>query len=182
MEQDIATAKESKTYQIGGVTYRMEPASFEQHEWLAHGPLQGLDFGAGLTGLDIDILLTQRGPELLGMILLADGQTREQKCEAGLEAARDLGRKLKRQLDPSEVRAIGRDFFLIDGRQNLLFFADLRALEARIAAEPTGTPSPPASVSLPEATSPGATGSPGATAPETASAICAASSSGSSPT
>lgn len=162
MEQESATepTTASRTYVIGGVTYRIEPASFEQHEWLASGPMQGVDFSAGVRQIDLEILIRQHGPEILGVVLLAEGQTREQKGEEGLTAARQLAQKIKRQLSPSEVRAIAQDFFLIDGYENLAYFVDLVALAARTPAPGTGTISSPVSVSLPTAISPSSEGLP----------------------
>lgn len=157
MEQQAITEPTTapRTYVIGVVTYRIEPASFEQHEWLAAGPMQGVDFSAGVRQIDLEILIRKHGPEILGIVLLAEGQTREQKGEEGVTAAGQLAQKIKRQLSPSEVRAIAQDFFLIDGYENLAYFVDLAALAARTPAPDTGTTSTAASASSPTAISPG---------------------------
>lgn len=180
MEQQTATepAAAPRTYVIGGVTYRIEPASFEQHEWLAAGPMQGVDFSDGVQQIDLEILIRQHGPEILGIVLLAECQTREQKGEEGVTAARQLAQKIKRQLSPSEVRAIAQDFFLIDGYENLAYFVDLVALAARTPAPGTGTISTPVSASLPTAISPDSGTSPGPGDPPTPSSRSGDSASG----
>lgn len=169
MEQPTATEPTTapRTYAIGGVTYRIEPASFEQHEWLAAGPMQGVDFSDGVRQIDLEILMQQHGPDILGIVLLAEGQTREQKGEAGPDAARQLAQQLKRQLSPSEVRAIAQDFFLIDGYENLAYFVDLAALAARTPAPGTETISTAVSVSSPTAISPDSGALPGPGDPPT---------------
>lgn len=143
------------TYCIGDTTYRLEPASFAQHEWLAAGPLKGVDFGDGNTDAKLESIIRAHGPEILGMVLIAEGQTREQKAEAGLAEAQALGQRLTYQMTPSEVWGIARDFFTVDGFPNLLFFVDFPALAARIKAQTIAAASSPASVSLPMATAPG---------------------------
>ena len=97
---------EPKTTRIGDVTYRLEPASLEQHEWLKAGPLAGVDFGAGLAERDLIPIVQAHGSEILGMVLLAEGMTREEKCEQGVAAAQLLGQRFKRLLTPSEVQAL----------------------------------------------------------------------------
>lgn len=166
MNQETARADmgvhvaEPKNYRIGGVTYRIEPASFEQHQWLEAGPLAGVDFSQGVRQIDLEILIRLHGPAILGIVLLAEGQTREQKGEAGRAAAQALGQQVARQLSPSEVRAIAQDFFIIDGYENLAFFVDLVALAARTPAPDTATISTPVSVSSRTAISPGSGSSP----------------------
>lgn len=154
MEQTVETQMTPPTYTIGGNTYRLEPASFAQHEWLAEGPLHGIDFGSGITSADLEPIIQRQGTEILGIVLLADGQTREQKADAGIADAQALGAKLKRQMTPSEVRDIAHVFFTVDGFQNLWFFIDFPALTARVTAERISMASPAASFSLPMATAP----------------------------
>lgn len=141
-----------KTYEIGGVAYRIEPGTFAQHEWLAQGALKGLDFGSGISDTDLECVIQRSGPEILGIVLIEDGQTREQKVEAGIEAARTLGQRFSRILTPSEVRRTAHDFFLIDGYQNLAYFIDFRALAVRQKAPATPRLLTPASVSSPTET------------------------------
>lgn len=158
-----------KTYRIGDVTYRLEPASFAQHEWLAEGPLTGLDFSAGITDVDLEPIIQRHGTEILGMVLIAEGQTREQKAAEGLAAAQALGARLKYQMSPSEVRQIAHAFFTVDGFQNLWFFIDFPALTARLTAARIATASSAASASLPMATALSEPPSADSAAPETAS-------------
>jgi hypothetical protein len=172
MEQTTTDPQtEPTTYLIGGNTYRLKAASFAQHEWLAEGPLQGLDFSAGLTDVDLEPIIQRHGPAILGIVLLAEGQTREQKAEAGLADAQALAARLKRQMTPSEVRAIVHAFFTVDGFQNLWFFIDFPALTARVTAARIATASTAASVSLPMATAPSEPPSGAAAGLATASAI-----------
>jgi|CXWL01.1.fsa_nt_gi hypothetical protein len=167
--QDSALSTTPTTYPIGGMTYRLEPASFAQHEWLAEGPLKGLDFSAGITDVDLEPIIQRHGTEILGIVLLAEGQTREQKAETGLADAQALAARLKRQMTPSEVRDIAHAFFTVDGFQNLWFFIDFPALTARVTAERIATASAVASRSLPMATALSDTPSGGAAAQATAS-------------
>lgn len=169
MEQ--AQDQTQKTYVIGGVTYRIEPGTFTQHEWLARGALKGLDFGAGISDTDLECAIHQHGPEILGIVLIEEGQTREQKVEAGLETARQLGARFARQLTPSEVRAMAHDFFMIDGYRNLAYFIDFRALAVRQAAAPTLPLLTPASVSSPTETASSEGPLPAVVAPQTPSLI-----------
>jgi len=170
MEQTTTDRQaEPTTYLIGENTYRLEPASFAQHEWLAEGPLQGLDFSAGLTDVDLEPIIQRHGTEILGIVLLAEGQTREQKAENGLAEAQALGARLKRQMTPSEVRDIAHAFFTVDGFQNLWFFIDFPALTARVTAARIATASSAASASLPMATAPSAMRSGEVVAPAIAS-------------
>lgn len=147
MEQ--AQEQAQKTYEIGGVSYRIEPGTFTQHQWLAQGAMKGIDFGAGILDADLQCLIQQSGAEILGIVLIEEGQTREQKVEAGREAARKLGERFGRIMTPSEVRPIAEDFFLIDGYQNLAYFIDFRALAARQKAPATAPLLTPVSASSP---------------------------------
>lgn len=150
------TAAAPETYRIGDVNYRLEPASFAQHQWLAEGPLKGIDFSAGLQAADLEPLIQRRGPEILGMVLIADGMTRHAKAEAGPDDAKALGARLALQMTPSEVRDLAHDFFTVDGFQNLWFFIDFPALVARARAEAIAAASNLVSASLPMATAPNA--------------------------
>ena len=167
--QDSAPSTNPTTYPIGGVTYRLEPASFAQHEWLAEGPLKGMDFSNDLTDVGLEPIIQRHGTEILGIVLLAEGQTREQKAEAGLADAQALAARLKRQMTPSEVRDIAHAFFTVDGFQNLWFFIDFPALTARVTAARMATASTAASRSLPMATAPSERPSGEVAAPATAS-------------
>lgn len=160
-----------KTYEIGGVAYRIEPGTFAQHEWLAQGALKGLDFGSGISDTDLECVIQRSGPEILGIVLIEDGQTREQKVEAGIEAARTLGQRFSRILTPSEVRRTAHDFFLIDGYQNLAYFIDFLALAARQKAPATPPLLTPVSVSLPTETGSSAERSPASADRSTSSLI-----------
>ena len=165
-------AQEPKTCRIGDVTYRLEPASLEQHEWLKAGPLAGVDFGAGLSERDLLPIVQARGSEILGMVLIAEGMTREEKCDKGLAEALSLGKRFKKLLTPSEVRALAFDFFTIDGFQNLAFFVDFHALRAAAPSMSTAVDLTPLSASSPTETAPSALLSSDSVGPETVSSNC----------
>lgn len=171
----------ARTYVIGGRTYRLEPASYRQHRWLAQGPLQGLDFSTGLSHAEIQTLLTDHAPEILGIVLLAEGQTREQKVRAGLPAARELAELIECTLTPEEVRPIAEDFFTLNGFRNWAFFVDFRKVAASMPAAGIENGSTRPSASLPPATSPSEPTSSAWPDRETATPICVGSSSGNSP-
>jgi hypothetical protein len=175
---DLA-ARTSKTYRIGDSIYRMEPGCFVQHQWLAEGPLHGMDFGDQLTEQQLEPMIRAQGAALLGIVLIPDGMTRAQKAAAGQEAAQQLGAQIAGELDYAEVRAMVHDFFLIDGFRNLYFFVDLRALAARIDPETIATGSMPVSVSSAGETSQNETGSEARPDRSTANTICAGSLNGS---
>lgn len=174
-------ADQARAYVIGGRTYRLEPASYRQHRWLAEGPLKGVDFSAGLSHVEIQTLLTDHAPEILGLVLIAEGQTREQKVRAGLPAARELAEQIECTLTPEEVRPIAEDFFACNGFRNWAFFVDFRKVAASMPAAGMGNGSTRPSASSPAAPSPSAPTLSVQPDPETAKPICVGSSSGSSP-
>lgn len=174
-------ADQPTNYTIGGVRYRLEPASYRQHRWLAEGPLKGVDLSEGLSHVAMLTLLTDHAPEILGIVLIPEGQTREEKVRAGLPAARQLAEQIDCTLTPEEVRPIAEDFFALNGFKNWAYFVDFRKVAASMPAPTIGNGLIPPSASSPAATSPSETPSNAAPAPGTATPICAGSSSGSSP-
>lgn len=169
------------TYLIGEQRYRLEPASYRQHRWLAEGPLKGVDFSDGLSHVEIQSLLTDHAPEILGIVLIPEGQTREEKVRAGLPAARALAERIECTLTPEEVRPIAEDFFVCNGFKNWAFFVDFRKVAGSMPAAGTETGSTPPSVSLLVAISRSETPSNAAPDRETAKPICVGSLNGSSP-
>lgn len=171
-------ADETTQYLIGGELYRLEPASFRQHRWLGEGPLKGIDFSEGISPAELHTVIQRHGPEILGIVLIPAGMSREDKAKAGLAAARALGERIDCLLTPEEVRPIAETFFVRNGYQNLAYFVDFHALAARTPAEPASNGSRPASASSPEATAGNETGSVIMPDRQTAKAICAGNSSG----
>lgn len=165
-------------YRIGDELYRLEAASYRQHRWLGEGPFKGIDLSQGITVAEMSALIQRQGPEILGIVLIPVGQSREDKAKAGLAAARALGERIDCLLTPEEVRPIAEDFFVTDGYQNLTFFVDFRAAAARTQAAPISNGATPVSAFSPEATLPSATTSLMTPDRETAKAISGGSSSG----
>lgn len=141
-----------QTYLIGGESYRLEPATYRQHRWLGEGPFKGLDFSREISAAEMHAVIQRHGPEILGLVLIPAGMTREEKAQAGLAAARALGERIDCLLTPEEVRPIAEAFFAINGYRNLLYFVDFHAVAARTPAEPMSNGSTAASVSSPAAT------------------------------
>lgn len=160
-DRDMALQQQAdlgvKRYEIGGQVYRLEPASYRQHRWLADGPMRGLDLGQGLQAGELQTLLQERGPEIVGMVLIAEGETRDAKVRAGVDAARQLGEQVECLLTPAEVRQIAEDFFVLNGWANWAFFIDFRKVAALTPAETMENGSRLASVSSLGATSPSGT-------------------------
>ena len=171
----------AKTYCIGDQRYRLEPASYRQHRWLAEGPLKGVDLSEGLSHVAMLTLLTDHAPEILGIVLIAEGQTREEKVRAGLSAARALAEQIDCTLTPEEVRPIAEDFFALNGFKNWAYFVDFRKVAATMPAADTEHGLIRPSVSLPAETSRSETPSNAPPDQATAKPICVGSSSGSSP-
>jgi len=181
-ERTTETVREQRTYEIGGVRYRIAPASYRQHRWLAEGPLKGVDFMRGGSQAELQTIIHEYGALILGIVLLEDGQTIEQKAKAGLEAARALAEQVQDALTPQEVREAAEHFFVIDGYANLMFFVDVRKAADSMPVETTVNGSTPPSVSSPAATSPSAPPWNAERVLATASPISGDSSSGSLPT
>lgn len=146
-----------KTYTIAGKSYRYADISYQQGEWLR---LEKIFDGVNLAqaeGTELQQVLRTRGPLLLAICLLEEGQSKEQKIEAGFEAVLALERAIRCSLKPSEVMAIGLDFFTRIPFEDMWQFIDFRPLLPHLTNKETG--SPPAAASSPAATSPAATSS-----------------------
>lgn len=135
-----------KTYAIGGKTFTQEPLVWGQEIWL-----RDLVFGGqGLRRLDhaaiIDLLKT-KGPMLLAVLLIEEGQTRAQKVEGGGEGVRRLADWFMANTASVAVMEPVTDFFALNGRANLWQLVQMEDLTATpqetVAATGLLTPSSP---------------------------------------
>ena len=98
------------TYRIGGVTYRLEPQSWQQNKWLGEHIFTDLDMMA-LDYAAVHDLLREKGPLLMAITLLAEGQTRQAHAEQPFSAIQALARTFAGELTGGEVALFGPHFF-----------------------------------------------------------------------
>lgn len=147
-----------KTYQIGGVDYRLEPLSWQQNKWLGEHIFNGIDMQA-LDYAAVHDLLREKGPLFMAICLLPEGQDRLAHSSQPFSAIQARAQAFAGQLTGGEVALFGPHFFysnrpdqmamLVPGR---VFQNHLEAL-AQLAA-PGANGSSAVSSPSPEATSP----------------------------
>lgn len=148
---------EEKRYRIDEREFYQEPLAWLQEKWLAEYVFRNVD-AYSLNAVGIMVLLQTHAPLLLAICLIEQGQTRAQKCEAGVEPVRELAHWFECHLTPAVIHGWAADFFVCNPPENLWLLADFhRVAEALPSAEPTGSSAP--SVSSPMAIAAGATGS-----------------------
>jgi len=147
-----------KTYEIGGVSYRLEPLSWQQNKWLGEHVFNDIDMQA-LDYAAVHDLLREKGPLFMAICLLPEGQDRLSHSSQPFSAIQARAQAFAGQLTGGEVALFGPHFFysnrpdqmamLVSGR---VFQNHLEAL-ARLAAPGVNGSSGVSSPS-PEATSP----------------------------
>lgn len=145
----------NQVYQIGGVTYRMEPLSWQQNKWLGEHIFHGLD----LQILDYAVvhdLLREKGPLFMAICLLAEGQTRKEQAKQPFSAIVGLAQDFAGELTGGEVALFGPHFFSFNPPSQLAMLVSGRVLVQQFTR--TDAPSPaPGTNGLPEASSHSAT-------------------------
>lgn len=155
-ETDEIDQTDHRIYRIGGTSYCMpEGLSWQQNKWLGEQiftgiDLQQLDYGT------IHDLLREKGPLLMAICLVEEGQTRAQHSRLPWSTISQRAEHFAAELSGQEVAVFGPHFFqscqpasmvmLMPGRQMQAEFA---ALAKRLAADgSTGS----STVSSPSAT------------------------------
>ena len=104
------TDRGQTTYVIGGITYRLEPLSWQQCQWLGEHIFHDIDIQA-LDYAVIHDLLRQKGPLFMAICLLAEGQTRAQQATQPFSAIQALASRFAGELTGGEVALFGPHFF-----------------------------------------------------------------------
>ena len=147
----------AQAYTIGGVDYHMpEGLSWQQNKWLGEHifkdvDLNRLDYGA------IHDLLREKGPLLMAICLVEDGQTRAEHSRLPWQTISQRAEQFAAELDGGEVAAFGPHFFqscqpasmvmLMPGRQ---MQAEFEALAKRLQSAGTSGSSTASSPSATE--------------------------------
>ncbi len=140
-ETDEIDQTDHRTYRIGGTRYLMpDGLSWQQNKWLGEQiftgiDLQQLDYGT------IHDLLREKGPLLMAICLVEEGQTRAQHSRLPWATINQRAEQFAAELSGQEVAVFGPHFFqscqpasmvmLMPGRQMQAEFA---ALAKRLAA------------------------------------------------
>jgi len=136
-----------RQYQIGGITYRLEPLSWQQHQWLAEQVFRDVDVRTIDYGAIHDIG-RRVGPLFMAICLLAEGQTRKQKSQQDFAAIRQLADEFRGELDGQEVAIFCTHFFFFCRPGQMTMLVPGRVLQelflqaASEAATPVGGSSP----------------------------------------
>ena len=107
---DQISQTSQKTYVIGGVTYRLEPLSWQQCQWLGQHIFAGIDMQA-LDYAVIHDLLRQKGPLFMAICLLPEGQTRAQQALQPISEIQAVAQRFAGELTGGEVALFGPHFF-----------------------------------------------------------------------
>lgn len=99
-----------KTYQIGGVSYRLEPLSWQQNKWLADHifkdiDMQRLDYGT------VHDLFRAQGPLIMAICLIPHGQTRVQHAQVPFQEIMARAAAFGGELTGGEVALFAPHFF-----------------------------------------------------------------------
>lgn len=126
------TDQMDRTYQVAGVTYRLEPLSWQQNKWLGEHIFNGIDMAA----LDYSVIhdvLREKGPLFMAICLLAEGQSRAQQAQQPFAAIQTLARSFAGELTGGEVGLFGPHFFRFCRPDQLAMLVPGRVLQAAFA-------------------------------------------------
>ena len=110
MKHPTATEIAEPTYHIGGVTYRLEPLSWQQCQWLGEHIFRDVDVRA-IDYAAIHDYCRRQAPLLMAICLLAEGQDRQAKSKLPWSAIAALAADFAGALDGMEVATFGTHFF-----------------------------------------------------------------------
>lgn len=157
MEQ-VDGSKMETTYQIGGVRYRLEPLSWQQNKWLGEHlfgaiDMQALDYGV------IHDLLREKGPLLMAICLLADGEDRRAHSMKPFSAIQERAQAFAGELTGGEVALFGPHFFRSNPPAQMAMLISGKVLQRQLeqlarSLAPGESGSMPVSSPLPMATLP----------------------------
>lgn len=104
------TQQNDITYQIGGVTYRLEPLSWQQTKWLGEHIFKGVDLQA-LEYSVIHDLLREKGPLFMAICLLPVGTDRKTHSMQPFRAIEARALEFAGEMSGGEVALFGPHFF-----------------------------------------------------------------------
>lgn len=108
-DNDVKTVS-AETYEIGGVVYRLEPLSWQQHKWLADHLFQGIDMHR-LDYPTIHDLLREKGPLFMAICLIQQGMSRAEHSRQSWEAISQKAELFAAEVTGAEVATFGVHFF-----------------------------------------------------------------------
>lgn len=149
-EPDTQTLTERR-YQIGGVAYRLEALSWQQHRWLADHIFTQADVATINYGFIHDCGRVQ-GPLFMAICLLAEGQTRQQKSKQAWAEIEALADEFRGWLDGPEVAIFCTHFFFSCRPDQMTMLVPGRVLQElfeREAEKAAVAPAPPPIVPSP---------------------------------
>lgn len=97
-------------FEIGGVVYRLEPLSWQQNKWLGEHIFAGIDMQRLDYGTIHD-LLREKGPLLMAICLIEDGQSRSQHSKLPWATVSQRAADFAAELTGEEVMLFGPRFF-----------------------------------------------------------------------
>jgi hypothetical protein len=133
-QRDQTDGALARTYQIGGVTYRLEPLSWQQNKWLGERIFRDVDVRTITFGSIYDYGREQ-GPLFMAICLLAEGQTRKQKSQQTLRDIEALAEEFRGELSGWEVAAFCTHFFFCCRPDQMAMLLPGRALQELFEAE-----------------------------------------------
>lgn len=129
MEQ--ATEQHEITYQIGGVTYRLEPLSWQQTKWLGEHIFNGVDMQA-LEYSVIHDLLREKGPLFMAICLLPAGTDRKTHSMQPFRAIEARALEFAGELSGGEVALFGPHFFRSSRPDHLAMLVEGKVFQRKV--------------------------------------------------
>lgn len=145
------TNQANPLYQIGGKTYRLEPLSWQQNKWLGEHIFTGLDMQA-LDYAAVHDLLREKGPLMMAICLLPEGQSRKDQAKQPFSVIHALAEEFAGELTGGEVGLFGPHFFRCCRPDQMAMLVPGKVLQAEF-------------VKLAQSPAPGASGSSAASSP-----------------
>lgn len=155
---DQTEQQTEQTYHIGGVTYRLEPLSWQQNKWLGEHIFNGLDMQALDYGAVHD-LLREKGPLFMAICLLPEGQDRKAHSSQPFSVIQARGQAFAGELTGGEVALFGPHFFRANPPSQMAMLVSGTVLQRQLdqlaqSRAPGVSGSNAASLPSPAATSP----------------------------
>ena len=149
--EPVEQSEMETTYQIGGVRYRLEPLSWQQNKWLGEHLFGAIDMQA-LDYAVIHDLLREKGPLLMAICLLADGEDRRTHSMKPFSAIQERAQAFAGDLTGGEVALFGPHFFRSNTPAQMAMLISGKVLQRqleRLAQSPAPGDSGLSSVSSP---------------------------------
>lgn len=156
MADTETTTQHNPPYEVGGITYRLELLSWQQHKWLADHVFKGIDMHR-LNYATIHDLLREKGPLMMAICLLAEGVTRAQHSRLTIEAIRQRADDFAAEMTGGEVTLFGIHFFrsCLGSPATMALFTTGKGMQQALDEAASPSPAPGASgssdASLPSA-------------------------------